>query len=142
MVCDWCNYFSFWAFLCTFTHLTTQKIKMKKMNKTPGDIIILHMYTKSRSDDIQFLRYSVWQIKFLFLILGYVFPFDPLNSPKHQNFEKMKKALEISSFYICVPKIMIRWCIVPEIWCMTDVIIFHFGPFFALLPPNSPKNQN
>ena len=32
---------------------------------------------------------------------------------------------------------------VPEIWCVTDVIvIFHFGPFFALLPPNSPKYQN
>ena len=35
---------------------------------------------------------------------------------------------------------------VPEIWCMTNVIvIFHFGLFFALLPPpprNSPKNQN
>ena len=32
---------------------------------------------------------------------------------------------------------------VPEIWRVTDVIvIFHFGLFFALLPPNSPKNQN
>ena len=30
----------------------------------------------------------------------------------------------------------------PETWCMTDVIIFHFGPFFALLSLNSPKNQN
>ena len=37
---------------------------------------------------------------------------------------------------------MIRWCMVPEIWCVTDVIIFHFGPFFALLPLNSPKNKN
>ena len=28
----------------------------------------------------------------------------------------------------------------PEIWRVTDVIvIFHFGLFFALLPPNSPK---
>ena len=28
-------------------------------------------------------------------------------------------------------------------WHMTDVIfIFHFGLFFALLPPNIPKNQN
>ena len=33
-------------------------------------------------------------------------------------------------------------CTVPEIWCVMDVIIFHFGPLFALLPPNSPKNQN
>ena len=30
----------------------------------------------------------------------------------------------------------------PEIWCEMDIIIFHFGPFFALLPPTSPKNQN
>ena len=32
---------------------------------------------------------------------------------------------------------------VPEIRHMMDVtVIFHFGLFFALLPPNSPKNQN
>ena len=28
---------------------------------------------------------------------------------------------------------------IPEIWHMTDIIIFQFGPFFALLPS---KNQN
>ena len=32
---------------------------------------------------------------------------------------------------------------VPEIQRVTDVIfIFHFGLFFALLPPYNPKNQN
>ena len=32
---------------------------------------------------------------------------------------------------------------VPEIWHVTDVIvIFHFEQFFALLPPNSPKNEH
>ena len=32
---------------------------------------------------------------------------------------------------------------VPELWHVTDVIvIFHFGLFFALLPPYTPKNQN
>ena len=32
---------------------------------------------------------------------------------------------------------------VPEIWCVTDaIVIYHFGLFFALLPPNSPKNEN
>ena len=30
-----------------------------------------------------------------------------------------KKRLEISSLYICAPKIMIR-CTIPEIWCATD----------------------
>ena len=29
-----------------------------------------------------------------------------------------------------------------EIWSATDRIFCHFGPFYALLPPNNPKNQN
>ena len=32
----------------------------------------------------------------------------------------------------------IIWCIVPEIWNLTDRIFSHFGPFFALLPPKQP----
>ena len=31
---------------------------------------------------------------------------------------------------------------VPEIPSATDIIFYHFGPFFALLPPNNPKTQN
>ena len=42
----------------------------------------------------------------------------------------------MSSSYTSVPKIRIIWFTVPEIWCMTDVIIiFHFGffsPFTSL----------
>ena len=70
-------------------------------------------------------------------------PFTPLAAQKIKIFKKFEKCLEIS-FYICVPKIMTRWCMVPEIRCVTDVIVIsHFGLFFALLPPpNSPKNQN
>ena len=64
-------------------------------------------------------------------------PSPPLpNSRKNENFNTMKKSLEISSFYTIVPKIMIICFIVPEIWRVTDVIvIFHFGLFFTLLPP-------
>ena len=29
-----------------------------------------------------------------------------------------------------------------QLWSATDKIFCHFGPFFALLPPNNPKNQN
>ena len=36
----------------------------------------------------------------------------------------------------------IIWCIVPDTWTMTDKIFCHFGLFFALVPPNKPKNQN
>ena len=49
----------------------------------------------------------------------------------------MKKQLEISSLYTSVPKIMIICYTGPEIWCVMHVIIFHFGSFFALLPPLS-----
>ena len=35
-------------------------------------------------------------------------------------FKNWKKLLEISPFYTCVPKIMITWCIVPEIWYVTE----------------------
>ena len=42
----------------------------------------------------------------------------------------------ISSFYTRVPKIIILCYTVPEIWRVTDVI-FHFGLFFALLPPSN-----
>ena len=34
------------------------------------------------------------------------------------------------------------WCMVPQIWSAMDKIFCHFGLFFALLPPNNPKNQN
>ena len=31
---------------------------------------------------------------------------------------------------------------VPELLSETDKFFCHFGPFFALLPPNDPQNQN
>ena len=54
-------------------------------------------------------------------------PFTPLTAQKIKILKKWKKRLEISSFYNSVPKLMIICYTVPEIWCMTDVIIFHFG---------------
>ena len=57
-----------------------------------------------------------------FLFWAIFCSFTPCNSLKNQNFKKKKrkKSLEISSFYTCVPKMMIRWCMVPEIWYATD----------------------
>ena len=58
------------------------------------------------------------------VILGHFFPFYPTN-PKNLSFEKMKKTLEISSFYTSVPKIMIICYTLPEKWCVTDeTVIF------------------
>ena len=33
------------------------------------------------------------------------------------------------------------WYMLPEIWSMIYTVFCHFGPFFALLSPNNPKNQ-
>ena len=53
--------------------------------------------------NVWFLRYVAWQNFLSFWVI-----FCP--NPKNQNFEKMKKHLETSSFYICIPKIIIAWC--------------------------------
>ena len=68
-------------------------------------------------------------------------PFTPVTTWKMKISKKRKRYLEISSFYTCAPKIMIICYNVPEIWCVTDVIvIFQFGLFFVLLPLQQPKN--
>ena len=72
------------------------------------------------------MMYGSWDIKrdwHNFLSFSTIFsPFTPL------------KRLEIS-FYTSAPKIMIICYTVSEIWCVTGVIIFHFGLFFAILTP-------
>ena len=137
--CVRCNcYFLFWAIFCTFTPLKAQKIKIfEKMKKMPGNIIILQMCTK-HYDQIMYISWYMAcdRRNCYYFSFGAIFcPFTPLTAQKVKILKKWRKSPEISSFYIHVPKIMIRWCTVPEIWCVTDVIIFHFEPFFALLLP-------
>ena len=107
--------------------------KNEKKKKFPGDIIILHMCTKNHNH----MRYSSWNTKRdrIFCHFGSfltLLPPPTLNSPKNENFKKIKTNLTISSFYTSVPKIMIICYTMPEICHMTDVIIFHFALFFAL----------
>ena len=79
--------------------------------------------------------------RIFFAILGHFLHFYPASNPKNQNFEKMKKRLEVSSFYTSVPKIMIIFYTVPEIWYMTNVISFFFilGIFCFFTPLTVPK---
>ena len=74
------------------------------------------MYKKSWSYAILFLRYGMWWMLLLFFVLGYVWAM----SRFEQNFIKMKKTPEDTIILHSVPKIMIRWCEVPKIWCATD----------------------
>ena len=84
----------------------TYNWKNKNFEKTKtilGDIIILHMCNMNKNHDVWFLRHWAWQTD-LFLIFDHFLPFyhSPPNNPENQNFEKIKKQLEIS-FHISVP---------------------------------------
>ena len=133
------------AIFSPFTPLTAWKMKIskKKMKKNHlGDIIILHKCTKNHNH----MLYSSWNMPCdkcnchfsfwaIFLIFYHPLPCPPPpTAPKTKSSTKMKKPLEISSFYTSVPKIMIRCYTGPEIWYVTDVVTLHFGLFFALLP--------
>ena len=125
---------------CTLCPNNPENQILKKW-KNPEDIIILNKCTINDNH----IMYSSWDMK-CDRILCHFDPFllfYPTNNPKKQNLKKMKRRLEISPFYTSVPKIMIICYNVPETWHLRNVItIFHFGPFFALLHPNCPKNQN
>ena len=108
------------------------------------------MYQKSWSYAILFLRYGTWWMELLFLILDYFLHFYLPNNPKNENFKKIKKTpgdVIILHKFTKNHDHMVYWS-----WdmpcCVTDVIIFHFGLFFALSPPknetcpNLHKNEN
>ena len=72
----------------------------------------------------------------IFCHFGLFFALLPPNSPKNQNLKKWKKLLEKSSFYTSVPKIMIIYHTVPEIWHVTDdvIVFFILGYFLPFYP--------
>ena len=70
-----------------------------------------------------------------FVALGHFCPIIPLTARKSKLKKKRKNRLEMLSFYISVPKIMIVYYTFPVIQSVTDVIVIsRFGLFFALLP--------
>ena len=101
----------------------------EKMKKTLGDIIILHKCTKNHNH----MLYYSWDMahngcNFYFSFRAIFCPFTSLTAWKIKIYKKWKKHLEIS-FYNTASKIMIICYTVPEIWRLTDVIIFRFGPY-------------
>ena len=137
MVRDRCNcYFPFSTIFCPFTLLTAQKIKIsikwrKHLEISSFNIsvpkIMLYCFTIPET----------WHVRDVIGIfhggLFFALSHNPPKSSKNQNFKKMNK---LPAWWYHHLKIMIIYYTVPEIWCMTDVIvIFHFGLFFALLPP-------
>ena len=114
-------FLSLWANVCPLTPLATQKIKTFKKWKKPSrdSIFFKQVYQKSWSYATLFLRLGDG-CNFYFSFWSIFCPFTHLTAQKIKILKKWNKQLRISSIYTCVPKIMIRWCMVPEIWCVTD----------------------
>ena len=103
-----------------FYPLSTQKIKILKKSK--NCLEILSFYTGVTQITITwYMVPEVLSTTDNFLSFWTIFcPFTPLTVQKIKILKKWKKHLEISSFYICVSKIIIRWYTVPEKWCAPD----------------------
>ena len=77
-----------------------------------------------------------------FFILDHVLHFYTPNNPNNQNFGKIRKTFSII--------IILHKCTINDnhrhVWFLRygahQTELFYFGPFFALLPPNNPNNQN
>ena len=105
----------FRPFFAVLPHLQPEKSKLKKKNTKKKKRVEIYYFTqvyqKSWSYAIPFLRFtfvdecncyfSFWAIFWAIFFL------------------KWEKRPEIS-LYTCLPKIMIRWCTIREIWCTTD----------------------
>ena len=100
--CNRKKFSPFWDIFCPFSPLTTWRIKILTLKKTPGDIIS-HICTIKDNH----MMHGSWDMEHdrqFFVILDHFLPFYPPMGIENQNFEKMKKKhLKILSFYKCVP---------------------------------------
>ena len=81
MECNRQNFLSIWTVFCPFTPLTTQKLKiLEKMEKLPGDIIILNKCTINDNH----MMYCFWDMKL-----------PPLTTQKIKILKNCKTLLEI-----------------------------------------------
>ena len=112
----------FGPFFDLLSPLTTPKIKILKQWKKTLEISSFY----SSAPKIMIICYTVpeiWPVTELIFIFHFktiACPFKPPNDSKKIRIKKMKKCLEIPSFYTGVSKVMITWGTVPEIWCMKD----------------------
>ena len=111
---------------------------LKKWKKMPGDTIILHKCTENQDHMLCCSWYMACDRGNCYFSFWAIFcPFTPITAWKMKitKKKKWKKHLEMSSFYTSAPRITTIWYTAPEIWHVMNVIIFHFGLFFALLTP-------
>ena len=139
------DFLSFWAIFCTFTPLTTQKVKILKKWKKPFYIIlqkkiILHQCTKNHDH----MLYCSWDMasdrcNCYFSFWTIFCPFTPFIAQKIKIKKKWKKGWRYHHFTQVYQKSWYICYTVPEIWRVMDVIVI-LGYFLPFYPPNNPKN--
>ena len=130
---------NFGSFSALLSPLKPPRIRiLKKWKKLLEISFILHICTKNHND----MRYVSWDLEWdwqnFLSFRGHFLSFNPLKTWKIKILKKWKKHLEMPSFCICVSKIMILWCMLPDIWSVTDiffVILGHFLPFYLTIDP-------
>ena len=136
-----CHFRPFFALL---PHYWPRKLKFgKNVNNTWRYYPFTHLHHKSRSHDVWFQRYKAQNTEFLSFWATFC-PFTPLTTHKIKILKKWKKTTrDIIILYMSTIKK--SWCIIPEIWSVTDKIFFlvldHFLPFYPS-PLNNPINCN
>ena len=124
------NFFVILDHFLHFYHYSLKNENLKKMKKTPGDIIILHKCTKNHDHMLQCSWDMACDGRNCYFSFWAIFcSITPVTAQKMKISKKWKKCLVISSFYTIVPKIMIICYTASDIRCMTGVIIFHLGLF-------------
>ena len=111
----------------------------EKMKKTPGGIMILNV-SIINENHIWCMIPEIWSAPDIFLSSWAIFcPFTPITARKMKISQKMKKPGDVIILYKCstnVAQIMMIGYTVPEIWRVTDVIVFFdFGLFFCHFTP-------
>ena len=109
----WCAH-QYTLFRPLFTLSTLFGLKNQnfwKIKELTGDINILHQCTKNHNHMIFNSQNMMWIA--LQVILGHLCLLPNFWPKKSKFLKKRKKHLDISSFYTCIPKITIIWCIVP-----------------------------
>ena len=79
--------------------------------------------------------------RFFLSFLAIFCTFTLLTTWKIKILKKWEKRLQLSSFYTCLPKIRIIWCMLPEIWSVTDRFFIIFSHFLHLPPPKFLKSE-
>ena len=97
------------------------------------------LYQKLWLGAILFLRYGAWPMLLLFFILGYFLPFYPSNSPKNENFKKMKKMPgDIIILHTCTKSYDYR------LYCSWDMVHgtcnFYFWSWAIFCPFTTPSS--